>query len=208
MSHSVKTSGLSAVKLALATREFRSSAPDAQLLNAEPLAVVGMACRFPGGADSPEAYWSLVSNGMDAITEVPSARWNIDEYFDKDGSAPGKMNTRWGGFLKERVDLFDPAFFGIAPREAASIDPQQRLLLEVAWEALEDAGLTLERLAGSQTGVFFAVYGNDYGQQLFSERQAIDAYTGVGVSHSIASGRLSFLLDLQGPSLVVDTACS
>jgi acyl transferase domain-containing protein/acyl carrier protein len=200
--------GTSAVKLALATRQFRTEIGDADLLLNEPLAIVGMACRFPGGAHSPEEYWSLLTNKGDAIVEVPPTRWDIDAYFDPDPDAPGKMNTRWGGFLRQPVDLFDPKFFGIAPREAASMDPQQRLLLEVAWEAIEDAGQTQERLAGSDTGVFFAIYGPDYGQQLNSEREAIDAYTTLGTAACVAAGRLSFLLDLRGPSMVVDTACS
>ena len=167
-----------------------------------------MACRFPGGAHSVEEYWRLLVDGRDAIVEVPPARWDVDAFFDTDPDVPGKMNTRWGGFLQQPAEMFDPTFFGIAPREAASMDPQQRILLEVAWEALEDAGLTVEGLAGSATGAFFSVYGPDYSIELHRDRSAIDAYTTVGTVPCLASGRLSFLLDLQGPSLVVDTACS
>jgi len=200
--------GLSALKLALATREVRSAVQEPELLAAEPLAIIGMGCRFPGGANSLTEFWALLERGGDTIEEVPSSRWDLGRYYDPEGKRPGTMSTRFGGFLSEPVDGFDPTFFGIAPREAVAMDPQQRLLLEVAWEALDDAGQTQEQLAGSATGAFFSIYSNDYGQQLYGEREAIDAYTAVGASHSIAAGRLSYLLDLHGPSLVVDTACS
>src|SRR4029453_14937012 len=141
------------------------------------------------------------------IGEVPRDRWDIDALYDPDPSTPGRMTTRWGAYLGG-VDGFDPKYFGIAPREAASMDPQQRLMLEVATEALDDAGLTHEALTGSATGVYVAVYNNDYGVWQILDRSRIDAYTALGTAHSITSGRLSFLLNLQGPSLVVDTACS
>ena len=196
---------MSAVKLALLARKIRGEVPDASVLQSDPIAVVGLACRFPGGADSPEAYWELLRNGIDAIREVPADRWDIDALYDRDPAAPGKTATRWGGFL-DSVDRFDPTFFGIAPREAASMDPQQRLLLEIAFEALDDAGLTQESLSGSQTGVFFALGGSDYSRM--SEISQIDAYTGLGTALCVACGRISFLLDLHGPSVTVDTGCS
>ena len=200
-------SSLSAVKLALQARQLREQVGDAGLLQSEPLAIVGLACRFPGGASSPARYWDLLVRGVDAITEVPRDRFDIDVLFDPDPAAPGKLSTRWGGFI-ENIDLFDPTFFGISPREAASMDPQQRLLLEVAWEALEDAGLTQDMLAGSQTGVFVGVYGDDYRRAQMSHAGGVDAYTVLGTAHCTTCGRLSFLLDLLGPSLVVDTGCS
>ena len=127
----------------------------------EPIAIVGLGCRFPGKANNPEAFWQLLRNGADAITEVPPERWNLDSYYDPNPDTPGKIYTRFGGFLEE-VDQFDPKFFGISPREAANIDPQQRLLLEVSWEALENASLIPESLVGSQTGVFIGITTNDY----------------------------------------------
>src|SRR5262245_45844032 len=144
---------LSPKQLAVLVGELQSQLAKARSARTEPIAIVGMSCRFPGGASSPDAFWTLLREGRDAITEVPRTRWEIDAYYDPDPRAPGKMSTRWGGFL-EAVDEFDAEFFGIAPREARVMDPQQRLLLEVAWEALEDAGQTPAGLAGSRTGVF------------------------------------------------------
>ncbi|HWE61389.1 MAG TPA: type I polyketide synthase, partial [Chloroflexota bacterium] len=173
----------------------------------EPIAIVGLGCRFPGGANDGESYWRLLGEGFDAVREVPAGRWDRESYFDPDPDAPGKMYGRHGAFLED-VDRFDAAFFGISPREAKRMDPQQRLLLEVAWEALEHAGETAERLAGSATGVFMGICSHDYFWLQFADPAAIDAYSGTGVVHSIAAGRLSYLLDLQGPSVAVDTACS
>ncbi|MCP3097313.1 SDR family NAD(P)-dependent oxidoreductase [Myxococcus sp. K15C18031901] len=167
----------------------------------ELLAVVGMGCRFPGGANDPEAYWRLLSEGVDAVREVPPDRWRSST------DAAEHKGTRWGGFL-DRVDGFDPEFFGIAPREAVAMDPQQRLLLEVAWEALEDAGLPKARLAGSRTGVFVGVCGNDYAMLQAERDVAGDVYSVIGCSNSVIAGRLSYLLDLRGPAMSVDTACS
>ncbi|HEV2149633.1 MAG TPA: beta-ketoacyl synthase N-terminal-like domain-containing protein, partial [Longimicrobiaceae bacterium] len=172
----------------------------------EPIAIVGIGCRFPG-ADGPEELWRVLRDGIDAVSEVPAGRWDVEALYDPDPKAPGKMSTRWGGFLRS-VDGFDAAFFGIAPREAARMDPQQRILLEVAWEALEDAGQDPERLAGSATGVFVGISGSDYGQLQFGDPALGDAYAGTGGALSIAANRLSYALDLRGPSLAVDTACS
>src|SRR5690349_10622876 len=198
---------LSAVKLALLARQARQQLDESGVAAAEPIAVIGMGCRFPGGADDPEKFWRLLASRGDGIREVPADRWSVDALYDPDASAPGKMTTRWGGFL-ESIDGFDPQFFGISPREAARMDPQQRLLLEVAWEALEDGGQTRAGLDGSATGVFVACYHNDYGRILTADRRDIDAWTSTGTAHSIVANRLSFLLNLRGPSLTVDTACS
>src|SRR5579863_486499 len=172
----------------------------------EAIAIIGIGCRFPGAKDA-RAFWNLLRNGVDAIREVPPERFNLHDFFDPDPAAPGKMVTRWGGFI-ERVDQFDAHFFGISPREAARMDPQQRLLLEVAWEALEDAGQVRERLAGTSTGVFIGISNNDYGRIQFDDPDRIDAYAGTGNALSIAANRLSYIFDFKGPSIAIDTACS
>ena len=174
----------------------------------EPIAVIGMACRFPG-ADSPEKFWNNLLDGNDAIREVPSERWDVDAYYDPDPQAPGKMYTRWGGFIDD-IDKFDAPFFGISPREANNLDPQQRLLLEVAWEALENAGQPAAEMVGSQTGVFIGISGNDYASLMTNSGgiEDINPYNGTGTAFSVASGRLSYVLGLQGPSVSIDTACS
>jgi amino acid adenylation domain-containing protein len=174
-----------------------------------PIAVIGMSCRFPGGADSPAAYWELLRKGLDAITEVPPDRWNIDDYYDPDPESPGKMYTRYGGFLKN-VDQFDAAFFRISPREAASMDPQQRLLLEVSWEALEDAQAPPDSLQGSATGVFVGITTNDYAQlQLQGDGASrLDGYFFTGNPLNTIAGRVSYFLGLHGPSMALDSACS
>lgn len=194
-----------AAHLAGLENAVRAEAQD-RLATDEPIAIVGIGCRFPG-ASGPEAFWGLLRDGQDAIQEVPVSRWNADAYYDPDPSVPGKMNTRWGGFLED-VDRFDPQFFGIAPREAARMDPQQRLLMEVVWEALEDAGQTPDRLSGSSTGVFVGISNDDYGRLQLDDSNLSDAYAGTGSALSIAANRLSYFLNLRGPSLVVDTACS
>ncbi len=179
-----------------------------QEMQREPIAVIGVGCRFPG-ADSPAAFWQLLRDGVDAITEVPAERWDVDAYFDLNPKVPGKMYTRWGGFLAN-VDVFDAQFFGIAPREAINMDPQQRLLLEVTWEALEHAGQAAANLVGSQTGVFVGISNNDYGnlRRVGDFTQSINPYSGTGNVHSVAAGRLSYVLGLQGPCVALDTACS
>ena len=173
----------------------------------EPIAIIGMSCRVPGAADLA-AYWQLLREGVDAIREVPPGRWDIDEYYDPDPEAPGKMYARWGGFL-EGIEEFDPQFFGIAPREAMSMDPQHRLLLEAAWTALEDSGQAPDRLLGSRCGVFVGISNNEYGSRVAAQGDAaIDAYYAIGSAASAAAGRLSHSLGLQGPALSIDTACS
>lgn len=171
------------------------------------IAIIGMSCRFPGGVRSPEGLWELLKRGGDAITEVPPARWDMRAYYDPDPEKAGKTYSRWCGALSD-VDQFDAAFFGIPPREAVSLDPQQRLLLEVSWEALERAGQPPDRLVGSASGVFVAIGGNDYGSLLQRGSSELDVYALTGNMTSMAAGRLSYLLGLNGPSLVVDTACS
>lgn len=175
---------------------------------APPIAIVGMSCRFPGNADSPEAYWELLTGGVDAIREVPPERWDVNALYDPNPDAPGKIATRYGGFLTDLTG-FDADFYGITPREAASMDPQQRLVLEVAWEALERAGYAPDGLERTRTGVFVGICNTDYFQINYgNDPNRIDAYLASGSASSIASGRLSYLLGLQGPSVSIDTACS
>ncbi|AUX47811.1 6-deoxyerythronolide-B synthase [Sorangium cellulosum] len=173
----------------------------------EPIAVVGMACRLPGAAGLL-AFWRLLCEGIDAVKEAPRSRWDPEALFDLDPSAPGKMNTRAGGFL-DHIDQFEPQFFGISPREAVHMDPQQRLMLELSWEALEDAGLVAEELKGSRAGVFFGVAWTDYAMLVHRGGSgAIAQHTVTGFHRSIVANRVSYALGLQGPSLSIDTACS
>ncbi|MFH1539621.1 MAG: aminotransferase class III-fold pyridoxal phosphate-dependent enzyme, partial [bacterium] len=183
-----------------------SRAPSTGRTSDDPVAIIGLSCRFPG-AEDPEAFWRLLNEGIDAITEVPPARWDADAFYAPDPATPGKTYTRWGGFI-ENVDRFDPEFFGISPVEAKSMDPQQRLLLEVAWEALERALIAPARLAGTSTGVFVGISGNDYARMQFRNVSGANAYAGTGNALCVAANRLSYLLDLRGPSWAVDTACS
>ena len=171
----------------------------------EPIAIIGMGCRFPM-AETPEAFWQMLWDGIDAVTEVPQQRWDIENYYDADPSQPGKMYARSGGFLAQ-VDGFDGDFFGLAPREINHIDPQQRLLLEVCWEAIERAGISPSRLQGSPTGVFMGVMNQDY-SQFTHDPTLVDMHTGAGNGNSFLTGRLSYLLGLQGPSITLDTSCS
>ncbi len=175
----------------------------------EPIAVIGLGCRVPGGGNDSASFWNLMRDGVDAIGPVPPGRWDADALYDPDPETPGRIATRSGGFIGP-VDRFDAGFFGIAPREAQGMDPQQRLLLEVSWEALEHAGQAPDRLEGSRTGVYVGMCSSDYAyMQLMSEdRTLLDAHFTSGIAHSIVSGRLSYLLGLQGPSLTLDTACS
>ena len=173
----------------------------------EPIAIVGMACRFPGGVCDPASYWRLLCEKVDAITEIPPTRWNVDAFYDPDPTTPGKMASRCGGFL-DRIDEFDNHFFNISDREAVRIDPQQRLLLELAWEALEDAGLPPSKLRGSKAGVFVGISLSEYGLMLSSDLTLTDAHAAAGTSLCLAANRVSFAFGLQGPSMAVDTACS
>ncbi|MCK8516798.1 SDR family NAD(P)-dependent oxidoreductase [Methylonatrum kenyense] len=176
----------------------------------EPLAIVGMSCRFPGGANTPEDFWQRLQAGFDATCEIPADRWDVDAYYDADPEAAGCMYTRRGAFLDTQVDRFDAQFFGIAPREADAMDPQQRLLLEVVWEALERGGQASSRLSGSATGVFVGMTAHDWAhiQDRGTDTTYIDTYYGTGTSHSVAAGRIAYILGLKGPALTIDTACS
>lgn len=201
-------SNMSPKRLMLLAMELQSKVEDLEHQKSEPIAVVGLGCRFPGGANSPEAFWHLLRNGVDAISEIPASRWDVDSYYDPDPDAPGKIATRWGGFIDD-VDRFEPQLFGISPREALTMDPQQRILLEVVWEALERAGYAPPTLNGSQTGVFVGVCNGDYGSMLMSGDPADwDMYISTGNAHSVISGRVSYILGLHGPAVSVDTACS
>ena len=173
----------------------------------EPIAVIGLACRFPGAPDA-ERFWELLADGRCAVREVPADRWDVERFYSEDAAAPGRSNTRWGGFLED-IESFDAGFFRLSPREADAMDPQQRLLLEVGTEAFEDAGLPLEALRGSSTGVFVGAMYNDHGSRLIAGDPAyVDAFSGTGSLLSVVANRLSYSLDLRGPSLVVDAACS
>jgi myxalamid-type polyketide synthase MxaE and MxaD len=201
---------LGQLKRALQTiRDLRAKLGEVEQARAEPVAIIGLGCRFPGEANSPEALWRLLTNGVDAISAVPSARWDNDALFDPDPTVAGTIATRWGGFI-DGVDQFDAAFFSISPREATGMDPQQRLLLEVTYEALEDAAQPIERLAGSQTGVFIGAHSHssDYYWLQANDVEAIDTYTGTGTAHNVLSGRLAYAFNWHGPNVAVDTACS
>ncbi|MFF7942484.1 SDR family NAD(P)-dependent oxidoreductase [Nocardia gamkensis] len=187
-----------------AEREPRSDQP-----TDDPIVIVGMSCRFPGGVRTAEDFWDLLWHGRDAITEVPPQRWDIDAYYDPDQAALGTMYTRWGGFV-DGADEFDPAFFGIGAAEARAMDPQQRLLLETSWEALERSGRAPGTLAGSRTGVFVGLCFSEYpATPTRADRPtAIGAYSVIGSAPSVAAGRLAYVLGLQGPAMTLDTACS
>lgn len=218
MNTAPSTQDLSPTKRALVViKEMQAKLDAVEQAKREPIAIIGMGCRLPGGAVSPKAYWDLLINQQDAITEVPGDRWDVDAYYDPDPDVPGKIYSRYGSFVDE-VDQFDPAFFSISPREALTMDPQQRLLLEVAWEALEDANQVPDQLFNSATGVFVGICTNDYTKVALgpesppgaasAQGDSIDAYFATGNAHSVASGRLSYTFGFTGPSLAVDTACS
>jgi len=190
--------------------ELRSLREELHAVKAErnaPIAIVGAGLRFPGGADSLDTFWDLLLEGRDAIAEIPESRWRKSDWYDERPNRPGKMTTRFGGFLPH-VDQFAARFFAISPREAAQMDPQQRLLLMTAWEALEDAAIAPDALAGSATGVFIGMANSDYSTMLKQNAGEIDLYFATGGAFSVAAGRIAYLLGLQGPALAIDTACS
>ncbi|OLP20312.1 hypothetical protein BST81_00815 [Leptolyngbya sp. 'hensonii'] len=195
------------LKNALAALEEMQAKLDAvEKARHEPIAIIGMGCRFPGGADTPEAFWDLLCEGRDVVREVPAERWNVNDYVEP--NATGQPTSWYGGFL-DSIDEFDPQFFDISPREATTMDPQQRLVLEVSWEALERAGQAPDRLRGSQTGIFVGITTNDYSRLTLRDHQAgLDVYTATGSALNVAPGRVAYTLGLQGPSIAIDTACS
>ncbi|QDT06972.1 Phenolphthiocerol synthesis polyketide synthase type I Pks15/1 [Rubripirellula lacrimiformis] len=187
----------------------RVAAQPPQSGRSQDVAIVGMGCRFPGAA-SIDQYWDLIESGREAIGPVPGDRWDSERFFDPTGRSPGKMSVNAMGAIDD-VDQFDAAFFGITPREASRMDPQQRLLLEVTWETFENAGIPIESMAGSKTGVFIGIGGTDYSKipaRYPNYFDHVDAHIGTGNALSIAAGRISYLFDFQGPSYIVDTACS
>ena len=193
----------------LALEETRAKLDSVQRREREPIAVIGIGCRTPGDGDTPENLWRVFRDGIDGIGPVPPDRWDADAVYDSDIDTPGKTITRQAGFIRH-VDMFDPGVFGISPREAQGIDPQQRLFLEVAWEALEHAGIAPDRLLNSQTGVYLGICTNDFLHLQLETKDLglLDAHFSTGIAHSVASGRLSYLLGLQGPCISIDTACS
>ena len=178
-------------------------------LQAEPIAIIGMACRFPGGINSPQDFWRCLEQEQDVIRPIPSERWPNQDYYAPEKGQPGKTYVREGGFL-EQIDGFEPQFFQISPREAENMDPQQRILMELAWETLEQAGLKASERVNTETGVFIGQSHNEYSLEgLFSGRpEAINAYSGTGSSASVTAGRIAYWLGLQGPVVTIDTACS
>ncbi|MBM3854237.1 MAG: polyketide synthase, partial [Verrucomicrobia bacterium] len=186
---------LSPLKQALlAIEELQTRLRASEQKEREPVAIIGLACRFPGGADNPAAFWRLLADGVDAVTEVPASRWNVDDFYDAGAPRPGKTCARHGGFLRD-VEHFDPASFGISPREAASMDPQHRVLLEVARDALAASGQLRDRLSGSPTGVFIGITTVEHGErQLGAEGlAALDAYHVTGNALNAAAGRLAYV---------------
>ena len=173
------------------------------------IAIIGIGCRFPGGINDVNSFWKLLTEGREAVSEVPPDRWNVDRFYDAEPGLVGKTVAKRGGFV-DGIDQFDPQFFGISPREAPYIDPQQRLLLETAWEAIEDAGMVLDLDKGTDVGVFVGISHNDYQglQHTPTDRAGISAHTPTGSAHSIAANRISYCLNLSGPSIAMDTACS
>lgn len=176
----------------------------------EPLAIIGIGCRFPGGSHSRAEYWRMLIEGRDGVIETPPERWNLGRFADTDPNRPGKMPVRHGGFLQTNIDGFDPLFFGISPRDAQAMDPQQRLLLEVTWEACEDAGLDMERLNGSDTGVYIGGFMQDFTAITLSplNRLQLNNSSAIGVNLAMLANRISHAFNLLGPSIAMDTACS
>lgn len=190
-------------------QEARRQLENERARRTEPIAIVGIGCRFPGGATSTREFWNLLAKGTDTTSAVPPDRWDSSASYDPDPSAPGKSYVQRGAFL-DRIDGFDPQVFGISPREAEGLDPQQRLLLECAWEALEEAGVPVESASGTATGVWVGLCVDDYARRSITsgDLERIDAYTALGNLRSVAAGRIAYVLGLHGPALQVDTACS
>src|SRR3954464_6708879 len=175
----------------------------------ERIAIIGVGCRFPGGANDTDSFWKLLVEGREAVCEVPADRWNIERHYDSEPGVAGESIAKRGGFL-DQIDQFDPQFFGISPREAPYVDPQHRLLLETAWEAIEDAGMVLDFEKGSDIAVYVGISHNDYQgiQSTAFDHFGVAPHTPTGSAHSIAANRISYCLNLRGPSVAMDTACS
>ena len=186
-----------------------NSTSSTRAIKKERIAIIGIGCRFPGGVKDTESFWKLLVEGRDAVSEIPADRWNVERFYDAEPGLAGKVIAKRGGFI-DGIDKFDPHFFGISPREAPYVDPLHRLLLETAWEAIEDAGLVLDLEKGTDVGVFVGISQSDYQgiQHTATDRAAISAYTPTGTAHSIAANRISYCLNLRGPSIAMDTACS
>ncbi|MEI8402044.1 MAG: type I polyketide synthase, partial [Alcaligenaceae bacterium] len=209
MEQSAPESHLTSVKQALLALQAARKKIDAlEKQQTEPIAIIGLGCRFPGDIASPEDFWELLSSGKDTIATIPESRWDGQAYYSPSYDDAGKIITTQGSFFS-KVQESDPEFFGISPREAKNMDPQQHLLLEVCWESLEHANIVPESLAGSRTGVFIGICNQDYSRLSMSrDKTEIDAYMTTGMAHSVASGRLSYILGLEGPCVAIDTACS
>lgn len=188
------------------SQEPHTVEPVAALASNEPIAIIGMGCRFPG-ASNPESFWQILHEGIDKISEVPADRWQKQAFYHPDPAVPGKAISYWGGFL-DSIDQFDPFFFGISPNEAKHMDPQQRLLLELSYEALDDAGLNQQQLSGTKTGVFIGISVNEYSQFQLGDPLQITSNSGTGSALSIAANRISYFFNFRGPSMAIDTACS
>ncbi|KJS52373.1 hypothetical protein VM98_31845, partial [Streptomyces rubellomurinus subsp. indigoferus] len=188
--------------------EARRRVAELEAAERDPIAIVGMSCRFPGGVRTPEELWELAVEGRHPIGTPPAERgWRVEEFYDPDGARPGTSYVCEGSFL-EGADAFDPAFFDISPREALAMDPQQRLLLETSWEAFERAGIDPSSMRGAKVGVYAGLMYHDYGSRLASVDESVAGFLGAGTSGSVASGRIAYVLGLEGPAVTVDTACS
>lgn len=175
---------------------------------AEPIAIIGSACRFPGGSSSPSSLWELLYRPRDVLKEIPKERFDITGYYHPDGAHHGTTNVRHSYMLEEDIHLFDAQFFNIKPTEADSIDPKQRILMETVYESVESAGLTIEGLKGSDTAVYVGVMYDDWNDILLRDTNALPTYFATGVARSIISNRISYFFDWRGPSMTIDTACS
>lgn len=200
----LKSKGVSSLGLPLEQLDFQAESRDGAV--GEPIAIVGIGCRFPG-ANGPAQFWDNLRQGVDSVTEVPAERWEIDTVYDSNPLAIAKMNTRSGGFLKD-IDQFDRQFFDCSVREAVRMDPSHRLMAELSWEALEDAGIAPEAMGESRTGVFVGISGSDYAHLQFADESMADAYAGLGSALTNAASRISHFLNLRGPAMAIDTACS
>lgn len=196
------------LKLVTNINKLKNKLSDINYAQHEPIAIIGMSCRYPNSKNLEE-YWQILSDGIDTIREIPKERFNIDDYYNPNPDNAGKIYVRGGGFMQE-VDKFDPAFFGISPWEALALDPQQRLLLEVTWETFENAGIIPSSLLGTNTGVFVGMAPGDYQSLLInsSERIDVESHIVTGLALNAAAGRLSYTFGLQGPAVTLDTACS